>query len=65
MIQNDKSGIAQMMSVVIDKGTVYLPFAELVDVAKEMYALQKRREKADGRTQTLLRGMLGNPNFCK
>ena len=63
VIQSDKSGIAQdAVSVVIDKGTIYMPFAELVDVAKEIERLQKEEKKLMGELKRS-EGMLGNPNF--
>ncbi len=63
MIQSDKSGIEQdAVSVVIDKGTIYMPFAELVDVAKEIERLQKEEKKLMGELKRS-EGMLGNPNF--
>ena len=63
VIQNDKSGIDQdAVSVVIDKGTIYMPFAELVDVAKEIERLQKEEKKLMGELKRS-EGMLGNPNF--
>ena len=63
VIQGDKSGIEQdAVSVVIDKGTIYMPFAELVDVAKEIERLQKEEKKLMGELKRS-EGMLGNPNF--
>ena len=63
VIQSDKSGIDQdAVSVVIDKGTIYMPFAELVDVAKEVERLQKEEKKLMGELKRS-EGMLGNPNF--
>lgn len=63
VIQSDKSGIEQdAVSVVIDKGTIYMPFAELVDVAKEIERLQKEEKKLMGELKRS-EGMLGNPNF--
>ena len=63
VIQQDKAGIAQnAVSVVIDKGTIYMPFAELVDVSKEMERLQKEEKRLAGELKRS-EGMLGNPNF--
>ncbi len=63
VIQSDKTGIEQdAVSVVIDKGTIYMPFAELVDVAKEIERLQKEEKKLMGELKRS-EGMLGNPNF--
>lgn len=63
VIQSDKSGIEQdAVSVVIDRGTIYMPFAELVDVSKEIERLQKEEKKLMGELKRS-EGMLGNPNF--
>ncbi|MBE5926706.1 MAG: valine--tRNA ligase [Lachnospiraceae bacterium] len=63
IVQNDKSGIADdAVSTVIPEATIYIPFAELVDVEKEIERLKKEQEKL---TKELARvnGMLANPNF--
>ena len=63
VIQADKTGIEQdAVSVVIDKGTIYMPFAELVDVAKEIERLKKEEKRLAGELKRS-QGMLGNPNF--
>ena len=63
VIQEDKTGIEQdAVSVVIDKGTIYMPFAELVDVAKEIEHLRKEEKRLAGELKRS-EGMLGNPNF--
>ena len=62
-IQPDKSGIADdAVSVVIEGGTIYIPFAELVDVEKEIERLKKEEERL---ASELARSekMLSNPNF--
>ncbi len=63
VIQSDKSGIEDdAVSVVIPKAAIYMPFAELVDIAKEKERLEKevvRLEKELARVN----GMLSNPNF--
>ncbi|MEE3467522.1 MAG: valine--tRNA ligase [Eubacterium sp.] len=62
-IQADKSGIADdAVSVVIEGGTIYIPFAELVDVEKEIERLQKEEKRLAGEL-TRSEKMLGNPNF--
>ena len=62
-IQADKTGIEKdAVSVVIDKGTIYMPFAELVDVAKEIERLKKEEKRLTGELKRS-EGMLGNPNF--
>ena len=62
-IQPDKSGIADdAVSVVIEGGTIYIPFAELVDVEKEIERLKKEEQRL---ASELARSekMLSNPNF--
>ena len=50
------------MSAVIPKAAIYMPFAELVDIDKEIERLQKEEERL---TKELARvnGMLGNEKF--
>ena len=63
VIQEDKEGIEQdAVSVVIDRGTIYMPFAELVDVEKEIQRLRKEEKRLAGELKRS-EGMLGNPNF--
>ncbi len=63
VIQEDKEGIEQdAVSVVIDRGTIYMPFAELVDVEKETQRLRKEEKRLAGELKRS-EGMLGNPNF--
>ncbi len=46
VVQSDKSGIDDdAVSTVIHNGVIYMPFAELVDIAKEKERLSKEREK--------------------
>ncbi len=62
-IQTDKTGIADdAVSAVIPQAVIYMPFAELVDIEKEVERLTKEKEKL---TKELARvnGMLANPNF--
>ena len=48
--QADKTGIAEdAVSVVIPEATLYIPFAELVDIAKEIERLEKEEKRLDGR----------------
>lgn len=62
-LQKDKSGVAEdAVSVVIADGTVYIPFAELVDIEKEIERLQKEEKRLEGELRRS-EGMLGNPNF--
>mgnify|MGYP006070383193 FL=1 len=45
-VQSDKTGIADdAVPTAIHKGMIYMPFAELVDIAKEKERLSKEREK--------------------
>ena len=61
--QKDKTGIADdAVSVVIADGTIYIPFAELVDIEKEIERLKKEEKKLQGELKRS-QGMLGNPNF--
>ena len=63
VIQEDKEGIEQdAVSVVIDRGTIYMPFAELVDVEKEIQRLRKEEKRLASELKRS-EGMLGNPNF--
>ena len=62
-VQTDKTGIADdAVSTVIPQAVIYMPFAELVDVAKEIDRLQKEEERL---TKELARvnGMLSNEKF--
>ena len=46
VVQADKTGIDDdAVSTVIHNGVIYMPFAELVDIAKEKERLSKEREK--------------------
>ena len=63
MIQAAKTGIADdAVSAVIPQATIYIPFAELVDLEKEIARLTIEEERL---TKEIARsnGMLGNPNF--
>ena len=62
-VQADKAGIGEdAVSVVIADGTIYIPFAELVDIDKEIERLKKEEKKLTGEIKRC-EGMLGNPNF--
>ena len=62
-VQADKNGIADdAVSTVIHDAAVYMPFAELVDVAKEKERLEKEQKKLQGEIKRC-EGMLNNPNF--
>ena len=63
IIQSDKEGIEDdAVSVVIPKATIYMPFAELVDIAKEIERLHKEVERLN-KDLARVNGMLSNPNF--
>ena len=62
-VQADKAGISDdAVSAVIPEAVVYMPFAELVDIEKEIGRLKKEEEKL---TKELARvnGMLSNERF--
>ena len=63
VIQSDKAGIGEdAVSAVIHEAVIYMPFAELVDIDKEVERLQKEEEKL-GKEIARATGMLNNPNF--
>ncbi len=63
LIQNDKTGIDKdAVSTVITDGSIYMPFAELVDIDKEIERLKKEEKKLEGELKRS-QGMLNNPNF--
>jgi valyl-tRNA synthetase len=63
LIQSDKEGIAQdAVSVVIPGAVVYIPFAELVDIAQEIERLQKEEKRLQGELARV-NGMLSNEKF--
>ena len=62
-LQKDKAGIADdAVSAVTSQAAIYMPFAELVDIDKEIERLKKEEERL---TKELARvnGMLGNEKF--
>ncbi|MCD7833696.1 MAG: valine--tRNA ligase [Lachnospiraceae bacterium] len=62
-VQADKTGISEdAVSAVIPEAVVYMPFADLVDLDKELARLKKEEERL---TKELARvnGMLGNEKF--
>ncbi len=62
-VQKDKEGIADdAVSVVIPNANIYMPFAELVDIAKEIERLEKEVGRLNGELKRV-NGMLSNPNF--
>ncbi len=62
-IQSDKSGIdADAVSVATSRATIYIPFADLVDIEKEIERLKKEQSRLEGELKRV-QGMLSNPNF--
>ena len=63
ILQKDKSGIADdAVSAVTAKATIYMPFAELVDLDKEIERLSKEEEKLK-KELARSEGMLSNEKF--
>ena len=63
IMQKDKTGIAEdAVSVVIHNATVYIPFAELVDIAQEIERLKKEETRLNGELARV-NGMLNNERF--
>ncbi len=63
IVQVDKTGIAQdAVSVVIANATLYIPFAELVDIAQEIERLEKEEIHLQGEVSRV-NGMLSNEKF--
>ena len=62
-IQSDKTGIADdAVSVVINGATIYIPFAELVDISAEIERLNKEAARLEGEIKRA-DGMLKNEKF--
>ena len=62
-MQKDKAGIAQdAVSVVIPGATLYMPFADLVDVGQEIARLEKEEKRLQGELARVT-GMLSNERF--
>ena len=63
LVQSDKTGIADdAVSVVIENATVYMPFAELVDISQEIERLEKEEKRLQGEIARS-NGMLSNEKF--
>ena len=62
-VQADKAGIADdAVSTVIPDTVIYMPFAELVDVEKEIARLEKEAKRLEGEIKRA-KGMLSNEKF--
>ena len=62
-VQTDKAGIEDnAVSTVIDKATVYMPLADLVDFEKEKERLTKEKTRLEGELKRV-NGMLNNEKF--
>ncbi len=63
IVQDNKDGIdSDAVSVVIPNGTIYMPFAELVDIAKEIERLENEEKRLTGELARV-NGMLSNERF--
>ena len=63
VIQADKTGIADdAVSTVIPEAVIYMPFAELVDIEKEIERLKKEEERLK-KELARVNGMLSNERF--
>ena len=63
IVQKDKTGIEDdAVSTVIPNAVIYMPFAELVDIAKELERLAKEEKKLIGEVKRV-EGMLSNERF--
>ena len=63
VIQKDKTGIAEdAVSAVIHQANIYMPFAELVDMEKEVERLRKEEERLE-KELARVNGMLNNEKF--
>lgn len=62
-LQKDKDGIAEdAVSAVIPQAAIYMPFAELVDIGKEIERLEKEEERLN-KELARVNGMLNNERF--
>ncbi|BBF45495.1 Valyl-tRNA synthetase [Lachnospiraceae bacterium KM106-2] len=63
LVQSDKEGIsADAVSVVVPNAVIYMPFAELVDIEKEIERLTKEQKRLEGELKRV-NGMLSNEKF--
>ena len=62
-VQSDKTGIAEdAVSVLIHQAALYMPFADLVDIDKEIERLTKEEDQMNKEIKRA-QGMLSNPKF--
>ena len=62
-LQKDRTGVAEdAVSVVIAGATLYIPFAELVDIKQEIERLEKEEKRLNGEIARA-NGMLNNEKF--
>lgn len=62
-MQKDKTGIDEdAVSAVIPQAAIYMPFAELVDISKEIQRLEKEEERLS-KELARVNGMLSNERF--
>ena len=63
IIQSDKTGIADdAVTVAIPDAVIHIPFADLVDIAKEIERLEKEKQKWEAEIKRST-GMLNNERF--
>jgi valyl-tRNA synthetase len=63
MVQPDKTGIPEdAVSTVIQGAVIYIPFADLIDIDKEIERLQKEKARLEGELKRVT-GMLANQSF--
>ncbi|MBQ6857028.1 MAG: valine--tRNA ligase, partial [Lachnospiraceae bacterium] len=63
LVQADKAGISEdAVSAVVAQASIYMPFAELVDIDKEIERLKKEEEKL-AKELARVNGMLANEKF--
>ncbi len=63
LIQQDKTGIDEdAVSALLPQAAIYLPFAELVDIEKELERLRKEEKRLEGELERVHK-MLSNEKF--
>jgi len=63
LVQKDKAGIPEdAVSTVIPSTVIYIPFADLVDIEKEIERLTKEKDRLESEIRRV-DGMLANQNF--